>query len=312
MSSPTKYWSSLSFALALLALVAILSLNTGPVSSDPQFSLYQIKLPRFLTAALLGASLAFAGSLLQLATRNPLSEPELLGINQSAVFAVVLLLLIGGNDTTSFQILLAAFLGGAASGTAVLTMTASGSFPRERLILAGLTLAFFFGSASSGLLLLRETDLFELLHWTAGKISGADWRDVGLATLALGVCLILSLGRVSQWNALQLGDSNARSLGIEPVHRKTEIIAISVLLCATCVAIAGPIGFVGIVVPHLSQIFSGLDYRRSLPLTIILGSLLVSAADLLARTVLYPVEIPVGILTALIGAPYFLYRAQKL
>lgn len=312
MKIPATYWPTFLFGLVALAATAYLSVTLGPTSPDPQFSLYHIRLPRFVTATMLGASLALAGSLLQLATKNPLSEPELLGVNQSAVFAVVLLLLATGGQAAPGAILLSALLGSSVSGIAILFMTSSGAFPRERLILAGLTMAFFFGSASSGLLLLKETNLFELLHWTAGKVSGANWQDATLTFSALVLCLVLSLFRASQWNVLQLGDEGALNLGVDPVTRRIEIVTMSIALTAICVAVAGPIGFVGIVVPHLSQICAGLDYRRSLPLTLVLGGLLVALSDLLARCLFHPVELPVGVLTALVGAPYFLYRAQKL
>lgn len=312
MKERATFWPSMIVSLLALAAVAYFSAVTGPQSSDPEFSLYQIRLPRFLTAAILGAGLAIAGQMLQLATKNPLSDPEILGINQGAVFSVVALLLVSGNNQNPKLLLLAALVGGGVTGTAILLMASSGAFPRERLILAGLTLAFFFGSASGSALIMKETDLFELLHWTAGKLSGAQWSDAGLATLALVVAVILAIFRASQWNALLLGEESAKALGVDPVGRRVEIIACTVLLCAVCVAVAGPIGFVGIIVPHLSRILAGLDYRRSVPLTIILGALLVSASDLVARTVIHPAEIPVGILTALVGAPYFLYRARQL
>ena len=306
------FWPSVFSTVLLIALGGYLSLSLGPTSADPAYTLYQIRLPRFVTAVLVGAALGLAGSLLQLATRNPLSEPELLGVNQSAVFAVVLLLLVLGERAHPLAMLSVAVLGGAVTGTAILLMSASGAFPRERLILAGLTMAFFFGSASSGLLLLNETDLFELLHWTAGKLSGANWLDAGLVGGCLVVAVIVSVARATQWNALLLGDDTARGLGIDPVNRRVEIVSLAVLLCAVSVAVAGPIGFVGIIVPHLANAMAGLDYRRRTPLLLLMGGALVALSDLLARTVLHPAEIPVGILTALVGAPYFLYRAQKL
>lgn len=295
----------------LLLFVASLSISLGPESVDANFSVYQVRLPRFVTGALLGAGLALAGTLLQLATRNPLSEPELLGINQAAVFAVVLFLLLSGLQAPPMGILLCALIGGALAGGAILTMTSTGAFPRERLILAGLTMAFFFGSASSGLLILKESDLFELLHWTAGKLSGATWFDSMLAGACLLVGAVIAVLRASAWNALQLGDDGARSLGLDPIKLRVEMMVVTVCLCSVSVAIAGPIGFVGIIVPHLCRLLAGLDYRLRLPLTLVAGAVLVSGSDLVARTVLFPVEIPVGILTALIGAPYFLYRAQK-
>lgn len=299
-------------ALLGLALVGYLSTILGPKSADIHYAVWQIRLPRFGLAALLGASLGLAGLAIQLATRNPLSEPELLGINQSAVFSVCLTLLLSGSTLSPGTMIGVALLGGLLGGGAVLLLTTSPKMTRDRLILAGLTLAFFFGSASHGMLLLRDSDLFELLHWTAGKLSGADPLDLKLAGGALALACALAFYRVTQWNVLELGDDTARSLGLDPVARRIELIGIAVVLCAVTVALAGPIGFVGLMVPHLSRWMVGLDYTRVLPTTLALGAFLVASADLLARTVAQPVEIPVGVVTALVGAPYFLYRAGRL
>ncbi len=293
-------------------MVGYLSAIWGPKSADLGYAIWQIRLPRFGLAALLGAALGLAGLAIQLATRNPLSEPELLGINQSAVFAVCATLLLTGSSLAPGAMIAVALVGGLFGGGAILVLSSSPKMTRDRLILAGLTLAFFFGSASHGMLLLRDSDLFELLHWTAGKLSGADTLDLKLAATALFLAVSLAFLRVTQWNVLELGDDSARSLGLDPVGRRVELIAIAVVLCAVTVALAGPIGFVGLMVPHLARWMVGLDHTRVLPITLVLGAFLVSAADLLARTAAQPVEIPVGVVTALIGAPYFLYRAGRL
>lgn len=312
MSDKLKYLLTFSLGLLSLLFIAALSLTQGPEGSNVHYTVLHVRTPRFLLASILGASLGLAGMLLQLCTKNPLSEPELLGINQSAVLAVVLATLFFGAGLSPHILLLAALLGGGVSGFAILSMTASGSFPRDRLILAGLTLAFFAGSASSGILLLRDTDLFELLHWIAGKLSGANWTDVLIAGIALALCVLPAMLRSQSWNVLQLGDDQAKNLGIEPVTLRIEMLVIIVVLCSVAVALAGPIGFVGIVVPHLSHMLVGLDYRRRIPVTLLSGALLVSLSDLIARTVVAPTELPVGILTAFVGAPYFLYKARQL
>ncbi len=311
MVTAGRFWATLIFVFSALLLVGYLSLVVGPTSSDLAYAITEIRLPRFLTAVLLGASLGLAGLLIQLATNNPLSEPELLGINQSAVFAVILGLVIWGDNLPTGGIFLAALLGGTLSGVAILMMTVSGAFPRDRLILAGLTIAFFFGSAGHGLLLMKDSDLFEILHWVAGKLSGADWSDVRVVCVIFVPALLLSIRRASDWNLLELGDDTARNLGVDPVARRLELVALTVVLCATCVALAGPIGFVGIIVPHLARYLAGISYLRRLPMSLALGALLVAASDLVARWIVQPTEIPVGVLTALVGAPYFLYRAQK-
>lgn len=311
MRSRFAFFSTLLFALVALALLGYLSLRLGPQTPDLAYAVSEVRLPRYLLAALLGAGLGLAGLAVQLATRNPLSEPELLGINQSAVFAVCLASLFWGKDLSTLGLVTVALLGGLLGGAAVLLLATSAGMTRDRLVLGGLTLAFFFGSSAHGMLLLRDSDLFELLHWTAGKLSGANWIDVRLAGLALTAALAVAFFRVSQWNLLELGDDSARALGIDPVRRRVELVALTVGICSVAVALAGPIGFVGLIVPHLARLMVGLDYLRVLPTTLVLGAVLLSGADLLARTVAQPVEIPAGVVTALVGAPYFLYRARR-
>lgn len=312
MNSQRSFGGVVVLSLLTLSAVAWISLELGPSSANMDYVLYQVRLPRFCLAALLGACLGVAGTLLQLATKNPLSEPELLGINQTAVLAVVSATLIFGKGLSSALMIGAALLGGSLAGLAVLLMATSGSFPRDRLILAGLTIAFFSGSTSSGMLLLRDTDLFELLYWISGKLSGSDWSDVKIASVALCFCLALSLLRCHSWNLLQIGDDNAQNLGVNPVARRIEMLVLTVILCSISVALAGPIGFVGIVIPHVSELLVGLDYRKRLPVGVLLGAILVSSSDLIARTLLAPSELPVGVLTAFVGAPYFLYQARRL
>lgn len=304
--------ATLLFLVAALAVLGWASIRLGPQTSDLAYAISEVRLPRYLLAVLLGASLGLSGFAVQLATRNPLSDPELLGINQSAVFAVCLATLLWGKNLSTGVMLTVALLGGLLGGAAVLLLASSAKMTRDRLVLGGLTLAFFFGSTGHGLLLLRDSDLFELLHWTAGKLSGADWVDVRIAGGALLLAVLISVWRVSQWNLLELGDDSARGLGVDPTARRVELIAITVVLSSVAVALAGPIGFVGLIVPHLARLVVGLDTTRVLPVVLLLGAVLVSGADLLARTVAQPVEIPVGVVTALVGAPYFLYRARQL
>ncbi len=308
----SAFLGCLVVSLALLCLIGFLSISTGPATSDISYAVSQVRLPRYLLAVFLGASLGLSGLAVQLATRNPLSEPELLGINQSAVFAVCLATLVWGKGLSVPVMLTVALAGGLLGGSAVLLLATSAGMTRDRLVLGGLTLAFFFGSTAHGMLLLRDSDLFELLHWTAGKLSGATWLDVKIAATALAASLTFTMARVGSWTLLELGDDSARGLGVDPVRCRVELVAMTVWLCSVAVALAGPIGFVGLMVPHIARLLVGMDLFRVLPTSLLLGAVLVSGADLAARTVAQPVEIPVGVVTALLGAPYFLYRARKL
>jgi iron complex transport system permease protein len=270
-----------------------------------------VRLPRALIALLVGAALAVAGALMQGLTRNALADPGILGISAGAAFAVVLATFCLGTASIQAQTW-AAFVGGA---IAALTVYLLGSVGRSgltplKLILAGAVLAYLLSSLTTGMLVLSQRTLEEVRFWLAGSVAG---RDLGillpvLPYLLMGFVAAFSMGK--QITALTLGEEVAQGLGLRTGWVKAIATIVIVLLSGSAVALAGPIGFVGLIVPHLVRFWVGVDYRWILPYAAVGGGILLSLADLAARLLIKPQELPVGIMTALLGAPFFVYLAR--
>ncbi|NEW05004.1 iron ABC transporter permease [Paenibacillus sp. SYP-B3998] len=275
------------------------------------YTVWNIRLPRVLLAILLGGALAVAGCLLQGITRNPLADPEIIGINQGASLFVVLGLLLLGTKDVSFLIIVCAFCGAIAGGSVVYMLSLRSRFTPTRMVLAGIAVSLFFSSVTTGLLLMNETTLSNLIYWMAGKLSGAEWADIRLSVFVLLPVIVLSWLLSPQLNVLLFGDDVAGSLGQNvKVIRRIAMLMVGVLV-GGAVALAGPIGFVGLMVPHMGRMLWGHDYRIMVPLSALLGANLLLASDLVGQMLFYPVETPVGILTALLGIPFFLTLMQK-
>src|SRR5690606_13182974 len=261
---------------------------------------------------LVGASLAVAGAIMQALTRNPLASPGLLGVTAGAAFAVVTAVLVLGHPPLSTYALLAlagAGLAGALVDGLAAATGAAGNSPL-RLALAGAVLAAFLGALTTALLLLDQNTLDQVRFWTAGSLAGRDWELLRLTAPYMLVGLALGLPLARQLTTLSLGDDVARGLGQGSAAVKLSAAAAVVLLAGGAVALAGPIGFVGLVAPHLARFLVGVDYRWVLPYSALLGAALVTVGDIGARLAVRPQEIPVGVLMAVIGAPFFVYLAR--
>jgi len=292
-------------AVYLGPVEAIRGLGTG---GDPfeRLVVWEIRFPRFLDAMLVGAALAAAGALLQVVTRNPLADPTILGISASAGLIIAIVLVSTGNPSDT--VLAIAGIGGGLIGAgAILVIAWGGAVSPLRLTLAGVALAAFFGAVIVGLLASSRTFLEVNLGFLAGGLYGSEWREVKAITPwvvpGLGGALLLT-GRL---NALALGDEVAASLGVLTNRTRIIVLVLAGALTGTAVSVAGLVSFVGLVSPHLARFAVGSDQRYLLPSSMLVGALLVSTADLVGRVVLQPSELPMGILTAAIGAPFLLY-----
>ncbi|NJL36775.1 MAG: iron ABC transporter permease [Leptolyngbyaceae cyanobacterium RM2_2_4] len=271
-----------------------------------------VRLPRALIALLVGASLAVAGSLMQGLTRNALADPGILGISAGAALAIVTTTFFF--DYASAQIYAwVAFAGGAIAAIAVYILGSvgrSGMTPLK-LILAGSVLAYLMSALTTGILILSQQTLDEIRFWLAGSIAGRDFHILlqVLPYVLVGLILAFSMGK--QITALTLGEDVAKGLGLRTGWIKAIVAVVVVLLAGSAVALAGPIGFVGLVVPHIVRFWVGVDYRWLLPYAAVWGAILLSLADLAARLIIKPQELPVGIMTALLGAPFFIYLARS-
>lgn len=280
---------------------------------------WQIRIPRALTAALVGAGLASAGVVMQGLTRNPLADPYLLGLSSGASLGAVAVLLlgIGGSLALGFALPLAAFAGALAALLAAFVIARmAGAVTVTTLVLAGLAVSQFFAASTSLVVFTTaQGDAYrEVLSWLLGSLAGSSWTTVmiaGAALVALYPVLRLSATRL---DAFALGDTAAESLGVPTRRTRASLFVIVSLLTGAMVSTSGAIGFVGLILPHLARGLVGGLHRHVLPAAALGGAAFLVWADTLARTVLDPREIPVGIVTALVGVPVFvvvLRRARR-
>jgi ABC-type Fe3+-siderophore transport system permease subunit len=275
------------------------------------YTVWQVRMPRVILGMLIGLALAVAGCLIQGITHNPLSDPEIMGVNQGAsLFAAAGFILFSQADT-SWTILLTAFAGAAVGGSVVYALSMYGEDTPIRLVLAGIAVSLFMNSMTIGLILMYETRLLEILYWMAGKLSGASWLDVRLASFSLVPGAMLAWLFANQFNIFTLGEEVATGLGQNIARVRRFAALLIVVLVGGSVALAGPIGFVGLMVPHMARSITGPDYRFMIPMSAVMGALLLVLADLLGQWVLYPEETPVGIVTGLLGTPFFLYLMRR-
>lgn len=269
------------------------------------------RLPRALIAPTVGAALAVAGALMQGLTRNPLADSGLLGINAGAALAVVATTVWLGN--ASMQFFWMAFIGAAIAAGAVYFLGSLGrrGMTTLKLVLAGAVLSYLLAAFTTGLLILSERTLEEIRFWLAGSVAGQNLEVFWQVSpyLIAGFAIAFSLGR--QMTALSLGEEVAHGLGLRIGRVKAMSAIAVVLLAGGSVALAGPIAFVGLVVPHLVRFWVGVDYRWLLPYAAIWGAILLLLADLAARWLLQPQELPVGVMMTLLGGPFFVYLARS-
>lgn len=299
--------ASVRFGAARVGTWDVISAFTDYGGSEEDLIIRTLRVPRALVAALVGASLGVAGAIMQGVTRNPLAEPGILGINAGAALAVVAAVFLLGVSSLSTYALLA-FVGAAIAWTVVYALGSlgrSGMTP-AKLTVAGAALQAVLTSLMLALLIVSEQTLEEIRFWLAGSVAG---RDLSLLLQVLpyvvaGLILAFVLGR--QLTVLALGEDVATGLGQKTARTKLGAAVAVILLAGSAVAVAGPIVFAGLIVPHLARFLAGVDYRWVLPYSALLGAILLVCADIAARLVLRPQELPVGVMTALVGAPLFI------
>ena len=274
----------------------------------------EFRLPRVIAAAAVGTILASCGAVMQGVFRNPLADPYLLGIAGGATTGVALAIVLGWAGVP-LVVPAAAFLGGALAVAIVYGVAAAGpaqAMDNLTLILTGVALAALFGAATSLLLYLAgERERSGIVFWVMGGLAGANWFAVKLlvpAALA-GSALMWVFAR--ELNALALGDEQAVHLGIAPARSKRLLLAVCTLLTGIAVSQSGTIGFVGLIIPHATRLLIGPDHRWLLPASALTGAAFLTLSDTAARAVIAPAELPVGIITAMFGGPFFLYLLRR-
>ena len=286
--------------------------HTWPETSDT--ILWQLRLPRIALAGIVGAALALSGATYQGLFRNPLADPFLIGVASGAGLGATIVLVTGvPYDFYGVSLLpAAAFVGAIAAVTLayVLARTSEG-LPLTTLILAGVAIAYLASALGVLLMIRSDSDLRPVLSWLLGGFISAQWKHslMMLPYLVPSVLIVLSYGRIL--NVLQLDEEHARQLGVNVERTKLLLIVAASLATAAAVSFSGLIGFVGLIAPHAVRLLWGVDYRTLLPMAAIVGAAFLILADLVARTVASPAELPVGVVTAFCGAPFFLYLLRR-
>jgi iron complex transport system permease protein len=305
--------AALLLFLAVLASLAFGAGEVGPARAfaaltagddeDARFAVLQLRLPRTLVAVAVGLALGVAGAVLQAAARNPLAEPGLLGVSAGASFAVVVAIAAGAGAATLGPWV--AVLGAAAGcllAVGAARLRGTGDDP-VRLVLAGAALSGLLGAGTSVILLLDQRTADEVRFWTVGSVAGRDLGTLAQVGPALAAGLLIALLVARPLSALSLGDAAARGLGHRPARARALAIIAVALLVGGAVAAAGPIAFVGLVVPFLARALVGPELRRVLAVSLLLGPVVVLVADIASRLLVRPYEMPFGVVTALLGAP---------
>tara|TARA_Y100001934_G_scaffold266197_1_gene345352 strand:- start:356 stop:1378 length:1023 start_codon:yes stop_codon:yes gene_type:complete len=272
--------------------------------------LMSIRFPRTILALLVGAGLSVAGALMQGLFRNPLADPGLLGVSSGAALGAALVIVLGTQlgMSGSWSLPIAAFIGATISTLCVMHLSTVGARTVvANMLLAGIAINAIAGAGTGFLVYLADDDqLRDLTFWTLGSFGGASWADVQLGLFLIGIPTVVALFLSRSLNVMLLGESAAYMLGVK-IQRLKQIIVVLVCISVGCsVALSGMIGFVGLVVPHLCRLLFGPDNQKVVPASLLLGGSLLLSADLLSRLVIIPAELPIGIVTSIIGGPFFL------
>lgn len=275
--------------------------------------IWQIRTPRVLLALVAGAGLSVAGAVLQTVVRNPLADPYILGVASGSSLGAVAIITLGGATAGPLGVSSAAFAGGLGALALVFVLgQRRGMFAPTRLVLAGVAIAHLASALTSFLQLRADPNaLRTTLFWLLGSVASADWSDLGIPTGIVVTATIALLLQRRRLNALMVGDEVASSLGVNVNRFRVQLLLWASLLTASVIAVVGAIGFVGLVVPHIVRLLVGPDHRRVLPVTVLLGGIYLVAVDLAARVIARPGELPIGIFTAVLGVPFFLWLMQR-
>jgi iron complex transport system permease protein len=270
--------------------------------------LWEIRAPRVVLGLLVGGMLAIAGASYQGVFRNPLADPYLLGIAAGAGLGATLAIAYAHATVESYDLIpLAAFLGGAlaVAGTYVLGSSAGGGRSPAALILAGVTVASFLTAMQTFVQQQHSDSLQEVYSWILGKLDTSGWHDVALVAPYIGISVLVLVLHRRMLDVLSVGDDEAASLGVNVRRTRLVIVLVATVGTAAAVAVSGLIAFVGIIVPHAIRLALGGSYRLILPLSLLVGAGFLVLADVIARTVVSPAELPIGVVTAFFGAPFF-------
>lgn len=276
---------------------------------------WQVRLPRVLLAAVVGAGLSAIGAASQALVRNALADPFVLGVSSGAAVGATTVIVFGALAALGVYALSAAAFLGALAATVVVYLAArtSGGLTPLRLVLTGTAMAYGFSAVTTVLVFLapRGEAARSALFWLLGSLGGTTWRSLPLATAATVTGLAYLLGRARRLNALAMGDETATTLGVDPAALRGRLFVVCAGVTGCLVAVSGAVGFVGLMVPHLTRMLVGADHRRVLAVAPVAGACLLVWVDLLARTLVAPEELPLGAITAALGVPVFVWLMRR-
>ncbi|MCF0210956.1 MAG: iron ABC transporter permease [Bacteroidales bacterium] len=309
-------YSILTIVVVALCFVACIfgSVDISAMTQQDKFILYGIRVPRVLMCLVSGACLAVCGTSYQAVFRNPLSDPYILGVSSGASLGASIAIIVG-LDAFILGVPCAAFLMALLTVYAIMKLSQIGNRMHvTTLLLAGISINFLFSAIISIIMFIDRNDMHKIYFWTMGSLSGVRYSDV-IVVACFAVLGIFVLGiYAKRMNALLLGDMSAQSIGINVEKTKKTILIVATLMTAAVVSYCGVIGFIGLVVPHIVRLIVGQDNRKILPLSVFGGMIFMLSADIISRVVIAPNELPIGSITSLIGAPFFiylLYNAKK-
>ncbi|PYI57348.1 FecCD family ABC transporter permease [Paenibacillus flagellatus] len=313
----------LSAALLAFGLVCSLKWGQAPVSwrtlyealtyqgtGKAHLYIQTLRLPRALTACIVGTMLALSGLLAQLATKNPLASPHIFGINAGASLAVVIGLVVSDRFSATASTLFA-FVGAAAGALLIGSLARGGSRQHVRLALAGITIHFLLSSLTEGIVILNQHSTDSVLFWLVGSVSQAEWLEVRTILPFFAGSLLVFAFMLPSFRLLLVEDELAAGLGQRVAVVRAVSVLLVVVMAGSAVAICGPIGFVCLIVPHIARMLVGGSLYVLAPLTALLGGVMLVYADFASRFIAFPFESPVGIVTSALGAPFFVYLARR-
>lgn len=300
---------SLTKGSSVISLEQIVQILLAP-GNDPQSQIiWNIRMPRTIVGALVGVNLALSGAILQAVMRNPLADPHIIGISSGAGLAGVVIMILF--PAMEYLITPVAFIGAMLAAVCIYILAWKNGIKPVRIILAGVAVSAFLSAGISGLMIFYSDRVHGALMWMVGGLAARSWPHVHIILPYAVIGLLLALASAAYLNILQLGDEMARGLGVNVEITRIVMTAIAALLAASAVSVVGLLGFVGLVVPHAARLLIGSDYRLLLPASALLGIAIVTLSDTFARVIFAPIELPVGIIMAFLGAPFFLFLLRR-
>ncbi len=313
-----------SFILLIIAVIISIGLGSikidftdivksifdASVLNDTQVEIIKnIRLPRIVLAIFVGAGLAVSGALLQAVMQNPLADPGIIGVSSGASLSIMLILIVFPVYANALPFL--AFIGGILATILIYILSWRDGISSIRLLLVGIAVNAMLGGASSLISVLNSEKIQSVILWLNGTLAGRTWNDIVIFLPYIVIGLILSLFCIRGSNLLLLGDEKAANLGLD-IHKARILLSLlGAFLASVTTAAVGVIGFIGLVVPHISRLLVGSDYKYLLPFSMINGAVFLLITDTLARTIVAPIELPVGTIMAVIGGPFFLYLLRQ-